>query len=95
MLFRSPQGMDLNDWLSIHFEKGFDATENMQWNDIRVLESKEKAHRRLWDWRDSNGVMHPNEVEEVFRMDKKKLPATEYRGDNREAVSHKQKEIKS
>ena len=24
----NPQGMDLNVWLSIHFEKGFDATEN-------------------------------------------------------------------
>ena len=36
------QGMDLNGWLSIHFEKGFDATVNMQRNDIRVLESKER-----------------------------------------------------
>ena len=42
------QGMDLNGWLSIQFEKEFDAIENMQRNDIRVLESKEKAHRRLW-----------------------------------------------
>ena len=32
--------MDLNVWLSIHFEKGYDATVNMQRNDIRVLESK-------------------------------------------------------
>ena len=38
----NPQGMDLNVWLSIHFERGFDATENMQRNDIRVLESKER-----------------------------------------------------
>jgi hypothetical protein len=44
----NPQGMDLNVWLSIHFEKGFDRTGNMQRNEIRVLESKEKAHRRLW-----------------------------------------------
>ena len=81
----NPQGMDLNDWLSIHFEKGFDTAENMQRNDIRVLERKEKAHRRLWDWRDGNGVMHPDEFEEVFRMDKKKLPITEYRGDDKMA----------
>jgi hypothetical protein len=86
----NPQGMDLNVWLSIHFEKGFDATENMQRNDIRVLESKEKAHRRLWKWRDDNGVMHPDEIEEVFRMDKKKLTITEYRGNDKKARSCKQ-----
>ena len=40
----NPQGMDLNGWLSIHFVKGFDVTENMQRNDFRVLESKEKVH---------------------------------------------------
>ena len=28
----NPQGMDLNGLLSIHFEKGFHATENMQRN---------------------------------------------------------------
>jgi hypothetical protein len=32
----------MNDWQNIHFEKGFDATVNMQRNDIRVLESKER-----------------------------------------------------
>ena len=58
----NPQGMDFNGWLSVHFEKGSDATENMQRNDIRVLESKEKAHKRLWKWRDDNGVMHPDEI---------------------------------
>ena len=83
--------MDLNGWLSIHFEKGFDATENKQGNDIRVLESKEKAHRRLWKWRDDNGVMHPDEIEEVFRMVKKKLPITEYRGNGKKAGSCKQR----
>jgi hypothetical protein len=83
--------MDLNGWLSIHFEKGLDATENMQRNDIRALESKGKAHRRLWKWRDDNGVMHPNEIEEVFRMDKKKFPITEYRGDDQEGRCFKQK----
>ena len=87
----NPQGMDLNVWLSIHFDKGFDVTENKQRNDIRALESKEMAHRRLWKWRDDNGVMHPDEIEEVFRMDKKKLPITEYRGDDKMAVSHKQR----
>ena len=62
---------------------------NMQRNDIRVLESDEKAHKILWKWRDDNGVMHPNEVEKVFRMDKKKLPITEYRGDDKKAGSSK------
>ena len=66
----SPQGMDLHVWLSIHFEKGFDATKNMQRNDISALESKEKVHRRVWKWRYDNGVMHPDEIEEVFRMKK-------------------------
>jgi hypothetical protein len=83
--------MDLIVWLSIHFENGFDATENMQRNDIRVLESKEKAHRRLWKWRDDNGVMHPDEIEEVFRMDKKKLTITEYQGGVKKAGSCKQR----
>ena len=83
--------MDLNGWLSIHFEKWFDATENMQKNDIRVLESKEKAHRRLWKWRDDNGVMHPDEIEEVFRMDKKKLSITEYRGNGKKVGICKQR----
>ena len=83
--------MDLNGWLSIHFEKGFDATENMQRNDIRVLESKENTHRRLWKWRDDNDVMHPDEIEDVFRMDKKKLTITEYQGDDKKAGSHKQR----
>jgi hypothetical protein len=87
----NPQGLDLNGWLSIHLEKGFDATENMQRNDIRVLESKGKAHGRLWKWRDDNGVMHPDEIEEVFRMDKKKLPITEYRGDDKKAGNCKQR----
>ena len=81
--------MDLNGWLSIHFEKWFDATENMQKNDIRVLESKEKAHRRLWKWRDDNGVMHPDEIERVFRMDKKKLSITQYMGDDKNVGSCK------
>ena len=85
----NPQGVDLNGWLSIHFENGFDVTVNMQRNDIRALESKEMAHRRLWKWRDDNGVMHPDEIEEVFRMDKKKLPITEYRGDDKKAGSSK------
>ena len=87
----SPQGMDLNGWLSIHFEKGFDATENMQRNDIRALESQEKAHKRLWKWRDDNGVMHPDEIEDVFRMDKKKLTITVYRGNGKKAGSCKQR----
>ena len=43
-----PRGMHLNDWLNIHFEKGFDDAENKQKNDIRALESNERAHRRLW-----------------------------------------------
>ena len=83
--------MDFNGWLSVHFEKGSDATENMQRNDIRVLESKEKAHKRLWKWKDDNGVMHPEEIQEVFRMDKKKLSITEYRGDDNKAGSCKQR----
>ena len=87
----NPQGVDLNGWLSIHIEKGFDATENMQRNDIRVLESKEKAHRRLWKWRDDNGAMHPDEIEVVFRMDKKKLPITEYRDNDKRIGSRKQR----
>ena len=87
----NPQGMDLNGLLSIHFEKGFHATENMQRNYIRVLESKEKADRRVWKWRDDNGVMHPDEIEEVFRMDKKKLLITEYRSDDKKAGSCKQR----
>ena len=66
-------------------------TENMQRTDIRVLESKEKAHRRLWKWRDDNGVMHPDEIEEVFRMDKKKLPITEYRDNGKKAGHRKQR----
>ena len=40
-----PQGMHLNDWLNIHFEKGFHVAENKQKNDIRALESKEKAQK--------------------------------------------------
>ena len=36
------QGMHLNDWLNIHFEKGFDVAENKQKNDIRALKSKKK-----------------------------------------------------
>ena len=87
----NPQGMDLNVWLSIHFEKEFDATEIMERNDMRALESKEKAHRRLWKWRDDNGVMHPDEIAEVYRMDKKKLLITEYRGDDEKAGSCKQR----
>ena len=83
--------MDLNGWLSIQFEKEFDAIENMQRNDIRVLESKEKAHRRLWKWRDDTGVMYPDEIEEVFKVDKKKLTITEYRGDDKKAGSCKQR----
>ena len=73
------------------FYKGFDVTENKQRNDIRVLESKEKAHRRLWKWRDDNGVMHPDEIEEVFRMDKKKLSITEYRGNGKKVGICKQR----
>ena len=42
-----PQEMHLNNWLNIHLEKGFDVVENKQENDIRALESKERAHRRL------------------------------------------------
>ena len=61
----------------------------MQRNDIRVLESKEKAHRRLWKWRDNNGVMHSDEIEEVFRIDKKKLPISEYQGNDKKAESCK------
>jgi hypothetical protein len=34
--------MDLYCWLSIHFEKGFNAIENMHRNDIRVLESRDR-----------------------------------------------------
>ena len=64
--------MHLNDWLNIHFEKGFDVAENKLKNDIRTLESKERAHRRLWKWRGDNSVMYPDEIEEVVRMDKKK-----------------------
>ena len=40
----NPQGMAVNGLLNIHFEKGFDATENMQRNIIRALERNEKAH---------------------------------------------------
>jgi hypothetical protein len=87
----NPQGMDLNVWLCIHFEKGFHATENMQRNNIRVLESKEKVHRRLWKWRDDNGVMHPDKIERDFRMDKKNLSITEYRGDDKKAGCRKQR----
>ena len=87
----NPQGIDLNVWLSFHFEKGFDATVNMQINDIRVLESKEKACRRLLKWRDDNGVMHSDEIEEVLRMDKKKLTINEYRGDDNKTGSRKQR----
>ena len=35
--------------------------------------------------------MHPDEIAEVFRMDKKKLPITEYRGDDKKAGCFKQK----
>ena len=86
-----PQGMHLNDWLNIHFEKGFDVAENKQKNDIRAMESKESAHRRLWRWRDDNGVMHPNEIEEVFRMDKKKSSIPQNRDNVKRSGSRKQR----
>jgi hypothetical protein len=66
----NPQGMALNGWLNIHFEKGLDATENMQRNDIRFLKRNEKAHIRLWKWRDASG-MYPVKIEELIRMDKR------------------------
>ena len=87
----NPQGMDLNVWLSIHFEKGLDATVIIQRNDTRALERKEMAHRRLWKWKDDNGVMHPDEIAEVIRMDKRKWPITEYRVDDKKAGSRKQR----
>ena len=65
--------------------------QGMQRNDIRVLEIKEKAHRRLWKWRENNGVMHPDEIEDVFRMDNKKMSITEYRVDDKKAGSRKQR----
>ena len=86
-----PQGMHLNDWLNIHFEKGFDVAENKQKNDTRALESKESAHRRLWKWRDDNGVMHPNEIEEVFRMDTKKSSIPQNRDNVKRSDSRKQR----
>jgi hypothetical protein len=41
----NPQGMHMNDCLNICLEKGIDVTENTQKNDIRVLESKERAKK--------------------------------------------------
>ena len=38
-----PQGMHLNDWLNICFEKGFDVAENTQMNDIRVSGKQRKS----------------------------------------------------
>ena len=86
-----PQGIHLNDWLSIHFEKGFDVAENKQKNDIRALESKESAHRRLWKWRDDNCDMHSNEIEEVFRMDTKKSSIPKNRDNVKRSGSWKQR----
>jgi hypothetical protein len=83
--------MDLNVWLSIHFEKGFGALVIIQRNDIRVLERKEKAHRRLWKWIDDNGDMHPDEIAEVIKIDKRNWPINEYRGDDKKAGSCKQR----
>ena len=81
----------MNDCLNICFEKGIDVTENKQRNDIRILESKEWAHRSLWKCRDDNGVMHPDEIEVVFRMHQKKLPNPENMGDGKRAGSCKQR----
>ena len=63
--------MDLNGWLSICFETVSDVVGNKQRSVIRVLESRERAQRKLWEWRDDSSVIHPDEIEEVLWMDKK------------------------
>jgi hypothetical protein len=35
------------------------------------LESNVRADIKLWKWRDDNSVMHPDEIEEEVRIDKK------------------------
>ena len=83
--------MHFNDWLNIHFEKGFNVEENKQKNDIRALESKERAHRRLWKWSDDNGVMHPDEIEEIYRIDKKNHQYLKHRDNAKKSDSRKQR----
>ena len=83
--------MHSNDWLNIHFENGFDVAESKQKNDFRALESKERAHRRLWKWRGDNGVMYRDEIEELFRMDKKKSSILQNRENVKRSESQKQR----
>jgi hypothetical protein len=49
------------------------------------------VHGRLWEWRDSNGVIHPDEIEKVFWMEKRKLPHPVNRVYGKRAGSHKLK----
>ena len=55
------------------------------------LQSKERAPRRLWKWRNDNGVMYPDDNEELLRMDKKKSSIPQNRDNVKRSGSRKQR----
>ena len=87
--------MDLNGWLSICFETVSDVVGNKQRSVIRVLESRERAQRKLWEWRDDSSVIHPDEIEEVLWMDKKQSSNPEKSDYGKRVDSHKHRKSES
>ena len=53
------------------------------------MECKEWVYGRMWEWRDSNGVIHLDEIEKVLWMEKRKLPHPVNRVYGKRAGSHK------
>ena len=70
----NPQGIH-KEWLAEHsfsFWKRIWCCREHRWMISGFLESKDRAPRRLWKLRDDNGIMFPDDIEELFRIEKKK-----------------------